>query len=91
MAHMSNLDQGRYRIPPRRGRQLLEGAPTYKLAGFSQKLHEIKKILVRRGGAPGAPSWIRHCRYLETEPEPLLISAAILPRRQTATSGLMDN
>ena len=30
------------------------GAPTYKLAGFSQKLHEIKKILVH-GGAPGAP------------------------------------
>ena len=32
------------------------GAPTYKFDGFSQKLHEIKKILVCRGGrAGGAP------------------------------------
>ena len=36
------------------------GAPTYKFSRFSQKLHEIKKILVRGGGrgegrAPGAP------------------------------------
>ena len=30
------------------------GVPTYKFAGFSQKLHEIKKILVPRGGVPGA-------------------------------------
>ena len=38
------------------------GAPTYKFAGFSQKLQEIKKNLVRRGGgrSPGAPPWIRH-------------------------------
>ena len=28
------------------------GRQTYKFARFSQKLHEIKKILVRRGGAP---------------------------------------
>ena len=39
-----------------------EGAPTYKFSGFSQKLHEIKKILVRRGLAPGGPPWIRHYR-----------------------------
>ena len=32
------------------------GVPTYKLAGFSQKLHEIKKILVRGGWPP----WICH-------------------------------
>ena len=31
------------------------GASTYKFAGFSQKLHEIKKILVRRRGAGSAP------------------------------------
>ena len=37
------------------------GAPTYKLARFSQKLHEIKKILVHGGGhVPGAPPCIRH-------------------------------
>ena len=36
-----------------------EGAPTYKFAGFSQKLHEIKKILVRRRGHPPL---IRHCK-----------------------------
>ena len=47
--------RGGYRIPCRRGRQLLGGAPTYKLAGFSQKLHEIKTILVHRGGAPLDP------------------------------------
>ena len=32
------------------------GAPTYKFTGFSQKLHEIKKILVPgRGRAGGTP------------------------------------
>ena len=47
--------RGGSRIPRRRGRQPW-GAPTYKFARFSQKLHEIKKILVRReGGAPRAP------------------------------------
>ena len=34
------------------------GAPTYKFAGFSQKLHEIKKILVRGEGG----GEIRHCK-----------------------------
>ena len=29
------------------------GAPTYKFAGFSQKLHEIKKILGPWGGGGG--------------------------------------
>ena len=49
--------RGGYRIPRGRGPQLLGGeVPTYKLAGFSQKLHEIKTILVRMGGgAPRAP------------------------------------
>ena len=51
--------RGGYRIPRRRGANpwgVGRGAPTYKFAGFSQKLHEIKKILIRRGGAaPGAP------------------------------------
>ena len=46
------VTRGGYRIPCRRGRQLLGGEPTYEFAGFPQKLHEIKKILVRREGAP---------------------------------------
>ena len=43
------------RIPRRRGRQpSRRRAPAYKFARFSDKLHEIKKILVCRGGcAPG--------------------------------------
>ena len=36
------------------------GAPTYDFAKFSEKLHEIKKILGRRGRVPGVPPWIRH-------------------------------
>ena len=35
---------------------LQEGVLTYKFARFYQKLHEIKKILVRRG----RPPWIRY-------------------------------
>ena len=31
------------------------GAATYKFASFSQKLHEIKKILVRGGGGCPPP------------------------------------
>ena len=32
------------------------GAPTYDFVKFSEKLHEIEKILDRKGGgAPGAP------------------------------------
>ena len=43
--------RGGSRIPRRRGRQpSRRGAPAYKFARFSEKLHEIKKILVRRGG-----------------------------------------
>ena len=42
--------RGGCRILRRRGRQSQGGAPTYKFARFSQKLHEIKKILVRGGG-----------------------------------------
>ena len=38
------LTRGGYRIPYRRGHQSLGGVPTYKFAGFSQKLHEIKKM-----------------------------------------------
>ena len=41
------------------------GSPTYDFVKFSQKLHEIEKILgCGEGGggrgAPGAPPWIRH-------------------------------
>ena len=39
------------------------GAPTYQFAGLSQKLHEIKKILVRGGGGGRRPPWIRHCLF----------------------------
>ena len=45
------LLQGGSRIVRRRGRQHTN------LADFPKKLHEIKKILVRRGHPP----WIRHC------------------------------
>ena len=34
-------------------------APAYKFARFSEKLHEIKKMLVRRGGS----HWISHYNY----------------------------
>ena len=37
--------RGGSRIPRRRGRQLSKGAPTCKFAKFSEKLHEIEKIL----------------------------------------------
>ena len=49
--------RGGSRILRRRGCQpSREGAPTYYFAKFSEKMHEIKKILDRRGGrAPGAP------------------------------------
>ena len=50
--------RGGYSIFGRRGTNLGGGftAPTFKFARFSQKLHEIKKILVRGGGrAMGAP------------------------------------
>ena len=43
---------------------LQEGAPAYKFDRFSEKLHEIKKILVR-WGAPGTPPWICHCKCTE--------------------------
>ena len=52
---LDHLRRGGYRIPCGRGRQPWGGGvPTYKFAGFSQKLHEIKKSLVPRGGVPGA-------------------------------------
>ena len=47
------FNRGGSRIPRRRGRQpSRRGAPAYKFVRFSKKLHEIKKILVRRGVAP---------------------------------------
>ena len=56
--------RGGSRIPRRRGRQPSRvGAPTYDFAKFRKKLHEIEKILGRRGGAPGAPPLIRHWQY----------------------------
>ena len=42
------------------GRIQDSGAPTYDFAKFREKLHEIGKILGRRGGAGCAPQ-IRHC------------------------------
>ena len=50
------IARGGSRIPHRRGRQLSGGAPTYDFAKFCEKLHEIEKILGRRGvRAGGAP------------------------------------
>ena len=46
-----NDASGGSRIPPRRGRQLPRGAPTYDFAKFSQKLHEIERIWTLKGGA----------------------------------------
>ena len=40
------------RIPWRRGRRPSGGAPTYDFVKFSEKLHEIEKILGRRGAPP---------------------------------------
>ena len=40
-------------------------APTYDFVKFSQKLHEIEKILGPRGARPGGASWIRHCSHLQ--------------------------
>ena len=51
-----NQGRGGSRIPRRRGRQPpRRGRQAYKFARFSQKLHEIKTTLVRRGNASGAP------------------------------------
>ena len=44
---------GGYRIPRRRGRQLVGGAPTYKLAGFPKNCMKLRKFWsVGGGGAP---------------------------------------
>ena len=45
------VTRGGSRIPRRRGRQPSGGAPTYDFVKFSEKLHEIEKILDHRGGA----------------------------------------
>ena len=47
------LARGGSRIPRRRGRQPYRGAPTYDFAKFCEKLHEIEKILGRRGAGAG--------------------------------------
>ena len=44
-----SFTRGGSRIPRRRG------APGYKFARFSEKMHEMKKILVRGGGALDPP------------------------------------
>ena len=55
------VSRGGSRIPRRKGRQPSGGggggeAPTYEIAKFSEKLHEIEKILGRRGArGPCAP------------------------------------
>ena len=56
------ITRGGSRIPRRRGRHpSRRGRQHTNMPDFSQKLHEIKKILVRGGGARrGCPPWIRH-------------------------------
>ena len=50
---LSGADQG---LVVGRGANPFEGAPTQYIYTFSEKPHEFKEILVRRGGrAPGAP------------------------------------
>ena len=39
-------------FPPRRGRQLPGGAPTYDFAKFSQNLHEFERIWTGGGARP---------------------------------------
>ena len=51
----ATIIRGGSRIPCRRGRQPSRGEPTYDFVKFSEKLHEIKKILGRRGGARRVP------------------------------------
>ena len=51
--YLTGADPG---FPVGGGANPLGGAPTYDFAKFCEKLHEIEKILGRRGGrAPGAP------------------------------------
>ena len=64
---LSGVDTG---FPVGGVHQPLGGVPTYKFAGFSQKLHEIKKFLVHRGLVHwGHPPWIppliinKHSRF----------------------------
>ena len=45
--------RGGSRIPRRRGRQQSSGVPTYEFAKFSEKLHEIEKILGSMVGGGG--------------------------------------
>ena len=51
--------QGGSRIPCRRGRRPSRGAPTYDFVKFSEKLHEIEKILGHRGVRAGCAPQIR--------------------------------
>ena len=45
--YITGADPG---FPVGGGANLQKGAPDYKIARFTEKLHEIKKILVRKGG-----------------------------------------
>ena len=47
--------RGGSKIPCRRGADPPGGAPTYDFVKFSRKLHEIEKILGRRGAPPLDP------------------------------------
>ena len=43
--YFRKMCRGGSRIPCRRGRRPSRGAPTYNFVKFSEKLHEIEKIL----------------------------------------------
>ena len=53
--------RGGSRVPCRGGANIQYAnklyTPTYDFAKFSEKLHEIEKILGRRGRVPGPPPW----------------------------------
>ena len=72
MSLLKTTYQSGSRIPRRRGRQpSRRRAPAYKFARFSEKLHEIKKILVRRGGRTPSldpPLHTSNMQYIDFNP-----------------------
>ena len=53
LKYVSSEFRGGSRIPCKRGRRPSRGTPTYNFVKFSEKLHEIEKILSRGGGGGG--------------------------------------